>query len=103
VPLRTARQAFTEIFLITSREMNSEIQAVAAAVVAEHGFTSFKSYAVEVGRARFIEIAFLVPANMKVGSVAEFDAIRHKIGDKLGGVGPELWLTIVFTSDPDLA
>ena len=103
VPLRTARQAFTEIFLITSREMNSEIQAVAAAVVAEHGFTSFKSYAVEVGRARFIEIAFLVPANMKVGSVAEFDAIRRKIGDKLGGVGPELWLTIVFTSDPDLA
>ena len=29
--------------------------------------------------------------------------IRRKIGDKLGGVGPELWLTIVFTSDPDLA
>lgn len=103
VPLRTARQAFTEIFLITSREMNSEIRAVAAAVVAEHGFTSFKSYAVEVGRARFVEIAFLVPADMKVDSVADFDAIRHQIGDKLGGVGPELWLTIVFTSDPDLA
>lgn len=102
VPLRTARQAFAEIFLITSREMNREIQDVAAAVVAEHGFTSFKSYAVEVGRARFVEIAFLVPADMKVASVADFDAIRHAIGDKLGGVGPELWLTIVFTSDPDL-
>lgn len=100
-PLRTARQAFAEIFLITSKEMDGDVQAAAAAAVAKHGFISFKSYAVEVGRARFIEISFLVPED-RIGSVGEFDAIRHEIADELGGVGPEQWLTIVFTGDPDL-
>ena len=100
-PLRTARQAFAEIFLITSREMDADVKAAAAAAVAKHGFTNFKSYAVEVGRARFIEISFLVPAD-RVGRVSDFDAIRHEIADELGGVGPEQWLTIVFTGDPDL-
>jgi len=100
-PLRTARQAFAEIFLITSKEMDGDVQAAAAAAVAKHGFLSFKSYAVEVGRARFIEISFLVPGD-RVGSVSDFDAIRHEIADELGGTGPEQWLTIVFTADPDL-
>jgi predicted Co/Zn/Cd cation transporter (cation efflux family) len=100
-PLRTARQAFAEIFLITSKEMDADVQAAAAEAVARYGFTGFSSYAVEVGRARFIEIAFLVPAE-RTGTVGEFDAIRHEIGDRLGGVGPEMWLTIVFTGDPDL-
>ena len=102
VPLRTARQAFAEIFLITSKQMDADVKAAAADAVIRHGFTSFNSYAVEVGRARFIEICFLVPADMPVASVSDFDAIRHEIGDALGGVGPEQWLTIVFTSDPDL-
>jgi predicted Co/Zn/Cd cation transporter (cation efflux family) len=101
-PLRTARQAFGEIFLMTSKELDADVKAVAAAAVTRHGFTSFSSYAVEVGRARFIEISFLVPASLKVNSVADFDAIRHEIGTELGGEGPEQWLTIVFTSDPDL-
>jgi predicted Co/Zn/Cd cation transporter (cation efflux family) len=100
-PLRTARQAFAEIFLITSKEMDGDVQAAAAAAVARHGFIGFKSYAVEVGRARFIEISFLVPGD-RVGSVGDFDAIRHEIADELGGTGPEQWLTIVFTGDPDL-
>jgi predicted Co/Zn/Cd cation transporter (cation efflux family) len=102
VPLRTAIQAFREIFLITSRDMDAEVKAVAAEVVKEQGFKSFRSYAVEVGRARFVEISFLVPADLPVTSVADFDAIRHDIGERLGGVGPEFWLTIVFTGDPDL-
>ena len=102
VPLRTARQAFAEIFLMTSKQIDADVKAAAAAAVARHGFTSFNSYAVEVGRARFIEISFLVPADLPVASVSDFDAIRHEIGAALGGVGPEQWLTIVFTSDPDL-
>ena len=102
VPLRTARHAFAEIFLITSKEMDADVKAAAEAAVARHGFTSFSSYAVEVGRARFIEISFLVPADLPVASVSDFDAIRHEIAGALGGTGPEQWLTIVFTSDPDL-
>jgi predicted Co/Zn/Cd cation transporter (cation efflux family) len=102
VPLKTAIQAFREIFLITSRDMDAEVKTVAAEVVKERGFLDFRSYAVEVGRARFVEISFLVPPDMKVASVSDFDAIRHDIGHRLGGVGPEFWLTIVFTGDPDL-
>lgn len=102
VPLRTARQAFAEIFLITSKEMDADVKAAAAAAVARHGFTSFNSYAVEVGRARFIEISFLVPADLPMNAIKDFDAIRHEIAGALGGVGPEQWLTITFTGDPDL-
>jgi predicted Co/Zn/Cd cation transporter (cation efflux family) len=102
-PLRTARQAFAEIFLMTSRALDADVKAVAKAAVERYGFTSFSSYAVEVGRARFIEIAFLVPVDRRVDSVADFDAIRHQIGAELGATGPEQWLTIVFTSDPALA
>lgn len=69
--------------------------------MARHGFTSFSSYAVEVGRARFTEISFLVPAD-RVGSVGEFDAIRHEIANELGGTRPRQWLTIVFTGNPEL-
>ena len=101
VPFRAARQAFAEIFLITSKEIDADVKAAAAAAVTRHGFTGFSSYAVEVGRARFIEIAFLVPAD-RSGSIADFDAIRHEIGDALGNNGPRQWLTIVFTADPDL-
>lgn len=100
-PLRTARQAFAEIFLITSREIDDQAHAAAEAAVAKYDFVGFKSYAVEVGRARFIEISFLVPAD-RAGTVGDFDAIRHEIAAQLGGVGPEMWLTIVFTGDPDL-
>jgi predicted Co/Zn/Cd cation transporter (cation efflux family) len=102
-PLRTGARAFAEIFLITSRELDADVKAVAKAAVERYGFSSFSSYAVEVGRARFIEISFLVPAERPVNSVADFDIIRHEIGRKLGGHGPEQWLTIVFTSDPALA
>ena len=101
VPLRAARQAFAEIFLITSQEIDKDVKAAAALAVERHGFIGFNSYAVEVGRARFIEISFLVPAT-RVGSVGDFDAIRHEIGAALGGNGPRQWLTIVFTADPDL-
>jgi predicted Co/Zn/Cd cation transporter (cation efflux family) len=102
VPLRTAIQAFREIFLITSRDVDAAVCAVAEQIVREHGFKSFRSYAVEVGRARFVEISFLVPPDMKLASVGDFDAIRHDIANRLGGAGPEFWLTIVFTGDPDL-
>lgn len=101
-PLKTAQQAFAEIFLMTSKELDADVKAVAAAAVERHGFTSFSSYAVEVGRARFIEIAFLVPDDRRVNYVADLDAIRHEIGAELGGEGPEQWLTIVFTSDAAL-
>lgn len=101
VPLRAARQAFAEIFLITSREIDADVKAAAALAVARHGFLGFNSYAVEVGRARFIEISFLVPGT-RVGSVGDFDAIRHEIAAALGGNGPRQWLTIVFTADPEL-
>lgn len=36
------------------------------------------------------------------GFDAGFDDIHYGIGHRLGGVGPEFWLTIVFTGDPDL-
>ncbi|GGE19607.1 cytochrome c551 [Polymorphobacter glacialis] len=101
-PLQTARQAFGEIFLITSKAVHIEIKDAVAAVLARHGFHDFQSYAVEVGRARFIEVSILVPPDMPARPVAEFDEIRHEVGNALGGIGPELWLTIMFTGDPEL-
>jgi predicted Co/Zn/Cd cation transporter (cation efflux family) len=70
-----------------------------AAFVARHGFSEYRSYLAKAGRACFIEISVLVPADLRL-SVAEIDALRGEIGAAIGGAGPDRWLTITFTADP---
>lgn len=99
MPLREARESFAEIFMISPPELDARVRRVMADFVARHGFLAFQSYVSKAGRAQFIEISVLVPADLSV-PVSEIDALRGEIGQAIGGAGPDRWLTILFTADP---
>jgi cation diffusion facilitator family transporter len=101
VPIRTVRRALREILLITPPELDAHVRSVMDRVVAEYGFRSYTSYVAKVGRAQFIEIHVAVPDDTRLGNVATVDAIRRDIAQAIGGSGPDLWLTIDFTADPN--
>jgi predicted Co/Zn/Cd cation transporter (cation efflux family) len=50
-----------------------------------------------------IDIHFVVPPGWALDSVARLDAIRNEIGAEIGEEGPNRWLTICFTEDPEWA
>lgn len=100
LPLREARESFAEILLITPAETDAHLRAVMDAFIRRHGFLGFRSYLSKTGRARFIEISVLVPPDFCL-PVAEVDALRAEIGTAIGGAGPDRWLTVTFTADPE--
>jgi len=103
MPLATIRQALADILLVTPLELKREVDAVAAATVARHGFLSYRAYVARVGRGRQIELYFIVPAGLPARTLEAWDAIRDEVGDALGAASPDRWLTIVFTSDIEWA
>jgi predicted Co/Zn/Cd cation transporter (cation efflux family) len=56
-----------------------------------------------VGRSREIELYFIVPADAPARTIGEWDALRDEIGEAVGSEGPDRWLTVVFTGDPEWA
>ena len=99
VPIKTVRKAFREILLITPSAMDTKVRRIMDELVAIHGFKTYSSYVVKVGRARFIEIHIVLPESYRLENVADLDAIRQKISDEIGGAGPQRWLTVSFTGD----
>ena len=97
------RQAFSEIFLVTPGDLKLHVDAVAQAFVTRHGLQSYRAYVAKVGRSREIELYFIVPAGMAAKTIEEWDAWRNEVGEALGGEGPNRWLTVVFTGDPEWA
>lgn len=103
LPISTVRQALADIFLITPSDLKARLDAVAAAFVAKHGFVSYRAYAARVGRSKMIELYFIVPADAPARTIGEWDVLRDEIGALVGDEGPDRWLTIVFTGDPEWA
>lgn len=99
VPLAEARRAFSEVFVEAPPELDREVRAIVQDFIVRHGFRDFASYVSKAGRARFIEVSILVPADYPPQKVAHFDALRREIGQAIGGEGPERWLTISFTCE----
>ncbi|KPG00171.1 cation diffusion facilitator family transporter [Rhodopseudomonas sp. AAP120] len=103
LPISTVRQALADIFLITPSDLKARLDTVAAAFVAQHGFVSYRAYAARVGRSKMIELYFIVPADAPARTIGEWDVLRDEIGALVGDEGPDRWLTIVFTGDPEWA
>lgn len=103
LPISTVRQALSEMFLVTPADLKQHVDAVAQAAVREHGFSAYYAYVAKVGRSRVIELYFIVPPDMPARTIAAWDALRDEIGTAIGGEGPDRWLTIVFTGDPEWA
>ncbi|PZO77636.1 MAG: cation transporter [Mesorhizobium amorphae] len=103
LPVGTVRQALADFLLVTPSELKSHVDAVARQAVERLGFTAFRAYVARVGRGRQIELYFIVPLGEAPRRLEEWDAIRDEIGDAIGGEGPDRWLTIAFTTDPEWA
>lgn len=103
LPMSVVRQALAEMFLVTPSDLKQHVDDVAQAFVGRHGLQSYRAYVAKVGRSREIELYFIVPTTMAARTIAEWDALRDEIGEAIGGEGPDRWLTVVFTGDPEWA
>lgn len=103
LPVSTVRQALADILLVTPADLKQHVDAVARNFVEKHGLASHRAYVARVGRSKEIELYFIVPAGAPARTIAEWDAMRDEVGNLIGGEGPDRWLTIVFTGDPEWA
>ncbi|QEU07729.1 cation diffusion facilitator family transporter [Paracoccus yeei] len=103
MPIPTVRQALADILLVTPQDLKSHVDRVARAAAARHGFLGHRAYVARVGRGRQIELFFIVPQGAPARTLEEWDAIRDEVGDQIGDEGPDRWLTIAFTTDPEWA
>jgi predicted Co/Zn/Cd cation transporter (cation efflux family) len=103
IPAGTIRQALADILLVTPSDLKGQVDTVAKAIVERHGFLSYRAYVARVGRGRQIELYFIVPEDFPPKKLQEWDQIRDEIGLAIGDEGPDRWLTIAFTTDPEWA
>jgi predicted Co/Zn/Cd cation transporter (cation efflux family) len=103
LPLATVWRAAQEIFQIAPTQLDETVRAAADAIVRRHGFLACKTHVAKAGRAHFIEVNMVVPADFRIAGVADLDRIRQEMSDALGETPDQRWLTIVFTADPKWA
>ncbi len=103
MPVATVRQAFADVLLITPADLKAHVDEVAEETVKRMGFVSYRAYVARVGRARQIELYFIVPPNLPAKTIEEWDRIRDEIGDAIGDESVNRWLTIAFTADVEWA
>lgn len=103
IPVGTMRRALADVLLVTPADLKRHVDAVASDIVRRHGFSSYRAYVARVGRGRQIELFFIVPSGWPPRTLEAWDKIRDEVGAAIGGEGPDRWLTIVFTSDPEWA
>jgi predicted Co/Zn/Cd cation transporter (cation efflux family) len=101
LPVSSVQQALSEVLLVTPAAMMASVEEVAETIVKKYGFESYRAYVAKVGRARQIELYFIVPPGMPARRMEDWDAIRDEVGDAIGDDTPDRWLTVVFTGDPE--
>jgi len=88
---------------VTPSDLKSHVDTVAKTIVERYGFLSHRAYVARVGRGRQIELFFIVPEDFPAKKLQEWDDIRDEVGAAIGDEGPDRWLTIAFTTDPEWA
>ena len=103
LPVSIVRKALAEILRITPPELKQHVDSVAEAFVKKHGFLYHRAYVAQVGRSKEVELFFIVPPDSPARTIAQWDALREEIGGMIGDEGPDRWITIMFTGDPEWA
>jgi predicted Co/Zn/Cd cation transporter (cation efflux family) len=99
VPMGAVRDAMRDMFRIAPFGLDEEVRGFLDELIVRQGFKTYSSYVAKIGRARFIEIHIVVPSGYPISGIETLDAIRREIAAVMGGNGPQLWLTIAFTTD----
>lgn len=97
--LKILRPALREVLGIAPDQLDETVRTVMEQAKATHGFEDYVSYVQKHGRARFIEIHVVLPADYPLQDVATLDRLREDISSQLGGADTARWLTISFTGD----
>lgn len=103
VPLREVRQAVREVLLATPPELRGAVDDVARQVTRDEGFVGYRAYVAEFGKAVRVELCFIVPPDAPPRPIEEWDALRDRVGEAIGGDERHRWLTVLFTADPSWA
>lgn len=103
VSLRTILAAQSDICLVTPRDLEDQVEGGASEIVERYGFVSYRTCVARVGRGRQIELNFIVARNEPAQRLEHGDTLRDHIGEILDCKNPDVWLTIVFTTDPEWA
>ena len=103
IPIGTVRQAVADMLLLTPPDLKEQVDGVAKETVARHGFLGYRAYVAKVGRAKQIEIYFIVARDGPARRLEEWDRIRDEIGEAIGDESHNRWLTIAFTTDREWA
>lgn len=99
MPIGMLREAWRDIFQMAPTHLNVQVEQVMRDFVQKHGLAAYSSYVARVGRAQFIEIYVVLPADFRIERIATLDALRAEIAAALGAAGPDRWLTVAFTGD----
>lgn len=99
-PIASVYRAGREILQIAPQELDRQVRTVAQQLMLKYGFVDHQSYVARIGRARFIEIGFITPADRNAIAIAELDTIRREVAAELGGLRHADWLTVFFTAVP---
>jgi predicted Co/Zn/Cd cation transporter (cation efflux family) len=91
--------ALRDVLGIAPDTLDDQVRQVMEAAKIEHGFDDYVTYVQKHGRARFIEIHVVLPADYALRSVRQLDALREEISAQLGEPDAARWLTISFTGD----
>lgn len=98
VPVSTLRKAIADLALVTPQDVQQEAEDSAERVLEAEGFTDYRAYVSQVGRAKQIELVFQVPVDLPPKPLEEWDRIRTDIQRQLGAEDPNHWITVLFTT-----
>lgn len=102
VPVAAISDAMRDLFLIAPFSLDEKVRKFLDELTSREGFKTYSSYVAKIGRAQFIEIHIVLPLGYPIFGVESLDAIRHEIGEAMGGETPQRWLTVAFTCDERL-
>lgn len=98
VPFSTLRRAVAEISLVTPPALKARAEAAAQDIAETEGFSDFRVYASQQGRARTVDVVFYVPAERGLRPLEDWDRVRDQTRTRLDGDDPHSWITITFTT-----
>jgi len=91
--------ALRDVLGMAPDQLDDKVRQVMDEAKIKHGFDDYLSYVQKHGRACFIEIHVVLPADYRLEGIGQLDRLREDISAKLGKADAARWLTISFTGD----
>ncbi|KPU59625.1 cation efflux family protein [Pseudomonas fluorescens] len=91
--------ALRDVLGMAPDQLDDKVRQVMDEATIKHGFDDYLSYVQKHGRACFIEIHVVLPADYRLEGIGQLDRLREDISAKLGKADAARWLTISFTGD----